>query len=58
MPFKKTSKGDYVSPSGKHFTAKQVRLYYAHGGRFPGEKEGKTKAKGRRRKLSAPLGRG
>ena len=29
MPFKKTSKGNYKSPSGKKFTEKQVRLYYA-----------------------------
>lgn len=32
MPFTKTSSGDYTSPSGRHFTAKQVRLYYATNG--------------------------
>lgn len=32
MPFKKTSKGNYKSPSGKKFTEKQVRLYYATDG--------------------------
>lgn len=52
MPFRKTDKGDYVSPSGRHFTAKQVRLYYAQGGKFPGEKP-----KRKRRNLSAPLRR-
>ena len=38
MPFKKISrgknKGKYKSPSGRTYTAKQVRLYYAHNG-FP-----------------------
>lgn len=29
MPFKKTSKGRYVSPSGRKFTEKQVKAYYA-----------------------------
>lgn len=38
MPFKKISKGMYKSPSGKKFTEKQVRLYYAT--------EGFTKKKG------------
>jgi hypothetical protein len=32
MPFKKLSANDYVSPSGRHFTLSQVRLYYATGG--------------------------
>lgn len=32
MPFKKVKKDNYVSPSGRHFTKKQVALYYAtHG---------------------------
>jgi hypothetical protein len=29
MPFKKTSSGKYRSPSGRTFTAAQVRAYYA-----------------------------
>lgn len=29
MPFKKTAKDKYKSPSGKTFTKKQVKLYYA-----------------------------
>ena len=29
MPFTKKSANDYVSPSGKHFTKKQVEAYYA-----------------------------
>jgi len=32
MPFKKVGKDKYVSPSGKKFTKKQVRLYYATNG--------------------------
>lgn len=32
MPFTPTGKGDYTSPSGRHFTGKQVRLYYATDG--------------------------
>lgn len=32
MPFKKTKENDYVSPSGRHFTKKQVKLYYATNG--------------------------
>jgi hypothetical protein len=44
MPFKKEGPGDYVGPSGKHFNLAQVRLYYAGGGKFPGQKgEGKMK---------------
>ena len=31
MPFKKVGK-KYVSPSGRKYTAKQVRAYYATGG--------------------------
>lgn len=29
MPFKKVGKNKYISPSGKVFTEKQVKLYYA-----------------------------
>jgi hypothetical protein len=42
MPFKKVSKNKYKSPSGRTFDAKQVKLYYALGGKFPGQK-GKNK---------------
>ena len=38
MPFKKQGPDDYVGPSGKHFNLDQVRLYYAGGGAFPGQK--------------------
>lgn len=48
MPFKSIGHGKYKSPSGRTFTAKQVRLYYAHGGHFPGEHK-PFKRKGRRR---------
>ncbi len=38
MPFKKIrsgkSRGKYRSPSGRVFTKKQVRRYYARGGKF------------------------
>lgn len=33
MPFKKV-KGGYRGPSGRKFTKKQVRAYYARGGTF------------------------
>lgn len=32
MPFKKVGSNDYKSPSGRHFTKKQVKLYYASDG--------------------------
>jgi hypothetical protein len=37
MPFKKVGENDYTSPTGRHFNQKQVNLYYANGGHFPGE---------------------
>lgn len=39
MPFTKTSGGKYRSPSGRTFNEAQVRLYYAGGGKFPGQKK-------------------
>ena len=46
MPFKKTGKDSYRSPSGRKFTGKQVKAYYATGGfarppRKPQRKKGK-----------------
>jgi hypothetical protein len=32
MPFRKTGKHRYKSPSGRVYTARQVRAYYATGG--------------------------
>ena len=29
MPFRKTGRGKYNSPSGRVYTARQVRAYYA-----------------------------
>jgi len=29
MPFRKTGKNTYKSPSGRKFTGKQVKMYYA-----------------------------
>ena len=42
MPFKKVG-GKYEGPSGKKFNKKQVELYYAQGGKFPGQKKGSAK---------------
>lgn len=44
MPFSKVGKDDYVSPSGRHFDAAQVRLWYARGGKFPGQKKSELPA--------------
>jgi hypothetical protein len=38
MPFTKIGRNEYQSPSGRTFTKKQVGLYYAGGGHFPGQK--------------------
>lgn len=43
MPFKKVGNDDYTSPSGRHFNGAQVRLWYAQGGKFPGEKHAEGK---------------
>src|SRR5262245_14352949 len=40
MPFKRIAPGKYKSPSGRTFNQSQVNLYYAKGGRFPGQKMG------------------
>lgn len=32
MPFTRRGPNDYTSPSGRHFTGKQVKLYYATDG--------------------------
>lgn len=42
MPFTKVGKNDYKSPSGRHFTKKQVKLYYATNG-FKSKPKGKKK---------------
>lgn len=42
MPFKKTGKNEFKSPSGKKFTKKQVALYYATDG-FKDKKDNKKK---------------
>lgn len=44
MPFKKTGKDEYTSPSGRKFNKKQVALYYANDG-FPDKKKGKKETK-------------
>lgn len=37
MPFTKIGNNTYQSPSGRKYNEKQVRLWYANGGKFPGE---------------------
>lgn len=44
MPFTKIGPNKYRSPSGRKFTAKQVRMYYATGG-FKKHKGGKSHGK-------------
>jgi len=34
MPFKRIGKNKFRSPSGRIFTAAQVKRYYARGGKF------------------------
>jgi len=43
MPFTKIGPNTYVSPSGRKYNGEQVKLYYANGGKFPGEKRKKKK---------------
>lgn len=38
MPFRKVGKDHYVSPSGRSYNSAQVKLYYAGGGKFPGQR--------------------
>ena len=42
MPFTRTGKNRYRSPSGRSYTSRQVRAYYATGGfkRKPKKKKG------------------
>lgn len=49
MPFTPTGNGKYTSPSGRLFTGKQVKLYYATNG-F----RDKPKAKAAKKRLPRP----
>ncbi len=49
MPFKKVSNNKYVSPSGRVFTQKQVKLYYATDG-FKKSKLSKNNRKRRKKR--------
>lgn len=49
MPFKKIGKNRYVSPSGRIFTEKQVRLYYATKGFKVKPRKSRRKSKKRRK---------
>jgi len=42
VPFTKVGRNKFVSPAGNEFTRKQVGLWYAGGGRFPGQKMGEN----------------
>ncbi len=44
MPFMDAGGGKFKSPSGRLFTGKQVKLYYANGGKFPGQKKKESKS--------------
>lgn len=46
MPFKKVSRGMYESSSGKKFSTKQVKMYYATDG-FKKKPKAKTRARKR-----------
>lgn len=46
MPFKKVGKNKYKSPSGRKFTKKQVKMYYA----TKGFKTKRRKRRGRSKK--------
>ena len=41
---KKGGANKYVGPSGQHFDLAQVQMFYAHGGKFPGQKAKSVKA--------------
>ncbi len=43
MPFTKVGKDEYTSPSGRHWSGAQVRLYYATNGFGKGTDEPKKK---------------
>ena len=45
MPFTKVGRNKYKSPSGKTYTAKQVKFYYASKGTFKYSKNKKPKHK-------------
>jgi len=45
MPFKKVGKNKYKSPSGRTYTKKQVKAYYATGGWKRKPHKGKRKKK-------------
>ena len=44
MPVKKVG-NEYEGPSGKKFNKAQVALYYAGGGKFPGQSKSATSTK-------------
>ena len=56
MPFKKVASDRYVSPTGRSYNAAQVRLYYANGGKFPGQKRPAAELKGPTPKVNYAAG--
>ena len=43
MPYKRVGPNDYVSPNGNHINSAQLRLWYAKGQKWPGEKHSEAK---------------
>jgi hypothetical protein len=50
MPFTRIAHNKYRGPSGKTFNLNQVKLYYAGGDHFPGQKGFKGRSKPKRKK--------
>lgn len=45
MPYHRVGPNDYASPNGKHINSAQLRLWYANGQKWPGEKHSEGKMK-------------
>jgi hypothetical protein len=43
VPYQKVGKNDYVSPNGRHINSAQLRLWYAGGQKWPGQKKSEGK---------------
>lgn len=43
MPYHRVGPNDYVSPNGNHINSSQLRLWYANGQKWPGEKHSEGK---------------
>lgn len=56
MPFKKVANNQYVSPSGRTFTAGQVRAYYAKKRASGGKTRGRKRPGGTKLKMQGGRG--